>query len=283
MVPHQPPASYKFPKKSFGKNRVVERSFQASWFQKWKWLHYDESNDLVFCHICMKANAEGKLRCRSLEPSFVTRGFSNWKDATMLFRKHEESGCHKDAMQVIITIPKDTPNVGEMLSHTLVTEKKENRECLHKLLSNIRFLTRQGCAIRGDQNESDSNFMQLLKLREEDDPKLSQWVKRKSSKFTSAEMQNEMLEVMALKVLRDIALCLQNATFFTIMVDETVDSSNREQAVLVFRWVDDSLEVYEEFIGLYMVPSIDADTLVTIIKDSLVRMNLAITKCRGFC
>ena len=28
-------------------------------------------------------------------------------------------------------------------------------------------------------------------------------------------MQNEMLEVMALKVLRDIALCLQNATFFT--------------------------------------------------------------------
>ena len=54
-------------------------------------------------------------------------------------------------------------------------------------------------------------------------------------------------------------------------------------AVLVFRWVDDSLEVYEEFIGLYMVPSIDADTLVTIIKDSLVRMNLAITKCRGQC
>lgn len=37
----------------------------------------------------------------------------------MLFRKHEESGCHKDATQVIITIPKDTPDVGEMLSHTL--------------------------------------------------------------------------------------------------------------------------------------------------------------------
>ena len=221
LTPHQP-STHKFLKRSFGKNRVVEQSFQASWFLKWKWLHYNESDDLVFCHTCMKANAEGKLKCRALEPSFVTRGFSNWKDATMLFRKHKESGCHKDAMQVIVTIPKHTSNVGEMLSHTLTVEKKENRECFRKLLSNIMFLARQGCAIRGDQNESDSNFTQLLKLREEDDPKLSQWVKRKSSK---SDMQNEMLEVMAL---RDIASCLQNATFFTIMVDETVDSSNRE-------------------------------------------------------
>ena len=35
--------------------------------------------------------------------------------------------------------------------------------------------------------------------------------------------------------------------------------------------------------GLYMVPSIDADTLVTVIKDCLVRMNLSLTKCRGQC
>ena len=67
---------------------------------------------------CMKANSERKLRCRSLESAFITQGFNNWKDATILFRKHEESGCHKD-----ITIPKDTPDVGEMLSHTLAVEK----------------------------------------------------------------------------------------------------------------------------------------------------------------
>ena len=145
------------------------------------------------------------------------------------------------------------------------------------------FFACQGCAIRGDQDESDSNFTQLLKLREEDDPKLSHWMKRKSNKFTSAEIQNEMLEIMALKVLRDIASSLQNATYFTIMIDETVDSSNREQAVMVFRWVHEFLEVHEEFMGLYMVPSIDADTLVTVIKDCLVRMNLSLTKCRGQC
>ena len=62
-------------------------------------------------------------------------------------------GCHKDATQVIITIPKDTPD-GVMLSHTLTSVKKENYECLHKILSNIRFLAPQGYAFRGDQNES---------------------------------------------------------------------------------------------------------------------------------
>ena len=111
-----------------------------------------------------------------------------------------------------------------------------------QILSNIRFLACQGCVIRGDHDESDSNFTQLLKLREEDDPKLSHWMKRKSNKFTSAEMQNKMLEIMALKVLRDIVSSLQNATYFTIMIDETVDSSNREQAVMVFRWVDKFLK-----------------------------------------
>ena len=59
-------------------------------------------------------------------------------------------------------------------------------------------------------------------------------MKRKSNKFTSVEMQNEMLEIMALKVLKDTASCLQNIAYFTTMVDETVDSSNQEQAVMVF-------------------------------------------------
>ena len=63
LNPHQPSSTYMFSKQIFGKNRVIESSFQASWFQKWKWLHYDESNDLAFCHTFMKANSEAKLRC----------------------------------------------------------------------------------------------------------------------------------------------------------------------------------------------------------------------------
>ena len=176
-------------------------------------MHYDEANDLAFCHTCMKAHAEGKLKCKTLEPSLISRGFSNWKDATQIFRKHEKSGCHMEAVEVIITLPRQTRDVGELLSSAHATEKEENRRCLRKILSNIRFLARQGLPLRGDQDESDGNFIQLLKLRGEDDPKLFTWIKRKTNKYTSGDMQNEMLEVMALSVLREVAFCIQNATF----------------------------------------------------------------------
>ena len=71
-----------------------------------------------------------------------------------------------------MTIPATTVDVGEMLSSEHTRQKAENRECLLKILSNLRFLCRQGCAIRGHGDENDGNFHQLLMLRGEDDPKV---------------------------------------------------------------------------------------------------------------
>lgn len=67
------------------------------------------------------------------------------------------------------------------------------------------------------------------------------------------------------------------------MVDETTDSSNREQVVVCIRWVDSNFKVHEDFIGLFMVDAIDADTITAVIYDVLCRLNLSITKVRGQC
>ena len=128
-----------------------------------------------------------------------------------------------------------------------------------------------------------ANFIQLLNLRACDDPKLVDWLKKKSDKYTSPDIQNEILQIMALEILRDIATNLQNAPFFTIMADEATDSANKEELVLCFRWVDNILEVHEEFIGLYQISDTSADTVVKVIKDTLVRMTLSIKRCRGQC
>lgn len=107
-------------------------------------------------------------------------------------------------------------------------------------------------------------------------------MKKKSDKYTSPEVQNEMLEIMGKIVLCRIVADIQNALFYAVMVDETTDCSNQEQ-VLVLRWVDDDLIVHEDFIGLYNVPSISADTLTVVIKDCLQRLNLPISKIRSQC
>jgi len=75
-----------------------------------------------------------------------------------------------------------------------------------------------------------------LKLCGTDDVQMTEWIERKSSKYTITDMQNEMLTVMSLRVLREIASAIQKVLFYTVMVDEITDCSNKEQVVLVIRW-----------------------------------------------
>lgn len=198
-------------------------------------------------------------------------------------RAHEKSKCHSEAVLKIFTLPSTTHDIGETLSSQHKQEKFENRQCFIKIMSCIQHLARQGLPLRGDKTEADANFVQLLELQSKDNPNIVNWLQRKTNKYTSPEVQNEILKVMALQVLREIVKNLQNSPFYTIMVDETTDVSNREQVVLCLRWVDERFDVHEEFTGLYTVDNISANTLVAVIKDALLRMNLTLNKVRGQC
>ena len=75
---------------------------------------------------------------------------------------------------------------------------------------------------------------------------------------------------MALRILREIALNVQNSTIYTIMADESADLSNKEQLVFCIRWVDDKLIVHEDFIGMHPMQGTSADQIVFIIKDDMM-------------
>ena len=182
-----------------------------------------------------------------------------------------------------ITFPAKTRDVGEMQSSQLTKLRLEWRKCFLKLLSNVRFLLRQGLPLRRDGDDTNSNFMQIISLHSEDDSHLTEWIKQKTDKYTSPEMQNEMVKVMALRVLWEISASLQSSPFYTVMVDETADVGNVEQVVVCLRWVSEKFEVHEEFLGLYQVESIEAEKLYSAISDVLLRLNLAVSKVRGQC
>ena len=105
--PHQP-RGVPFPKRDYGETNVAKRSFQPSWFDKWPWLHYCEENDCVHvvCHTCLLAKSEKKLLWSSnADTAFISRGFTNWKDATKKFPIHEATIYHKEACLKIIILP----------------------------------------------------------------------------------------------------------------------------------------------------------------------------------
>ena len=217
------------------------------------------------------------------ESAFISGGFYNWKDATRCFNKHEASLLHKASVDAVITVPQTCSDVGVILSKAHASEELKNREYVFQVFQNIHFLARQGIALRGDGDEKDSNFMQLLMLRKYDNPTVQSMLDKKTDKYTSPIIQNEMLKIMGLRVLRDIADSLQKAKYFSLMADEVTDTSNREQVAICICWVDSNFQPHEEFIGLHKANTITAVELVVILKDVLLRMNLNITHCRGQC
>ena len=105
--------------------------------------------------------------------------------------------------------------IGEMLSVRYTNQKKENRNMVLIILISVCYLARQGLALYGWYKANDdstksrefhSNFLQLLKLCAEDNPSILQWIKWCQNKYTSPDIQNEMLGInMALSLLKDIA------------------------------------------------------------------------------
>lgn len=82
-------------------------------------------------------------------------------------------------------------------------------------------------------------------------------------------------------VLKDIATCIHQAKYFTIMANECVDISNNEQLVVCFWYNDETLAVHVEFMGLYMCDNIKSETIVKTLEDVMLRFDLKLLNSRG--
>ena len=65
--------------------------------------------------------------------------------------------------------------------------------------------------------------------------------------------------------------------------DEVTDASNKEQVVICLRWVDSYLEPHKDFIGFHVVDDITTNTIVHVLKDTILRMNLNMSMCHAQC
>ena len=80
-----------------------------------------------------------------------------------------------------------------MLCSQLAVEKQKNRMVLLTILRCIKILSRQAPAFRGDGDEENSNFIQMLKMMAKENPSIADWLLKKTMKHTSHQIQDEML------------------------------------------------------------------------------------------
>jgi len=124
-----------------------------------------------------------------------------------------------------------------MLGHSWILhtkkEQKARREALLKQVSSLRYLLRQGLAIRGHEPSEGILFQQLCS----DDSHLKMWLS--DQKYISPDILNEQIQLMANTVLRTILKEIQSASSFSIIADEATDVKRCEQMCICIRWVDD--------------------------------------------
>ena len=88
------------------------------------------------------------------------------------------------------------PELVEMSSDAAKKTMESNCTCFIKVIECLQYLTWQGQAMQGDTDD-ESNFIQLLKLRGKDQPLLLKWLERKEDRYTSHNIQNEIIAIIA--------------------------------------------------------------------------------------
>ena len=135
--------------------------------------------------------------------------------------------------------------------------------------------------LRGDDDD-ESNFFQFLRLQSKTFPELSDWLSKKTEIYTRHDAQNEIINLMSNQIMRNLLEPVRSC-IFSVMYDEYTEVSNKEQLMFCMRWVNNDPEVSEKFLGFYEIPDMKSRTIVTVMKDTLLRYQLNLDMCRGQC
>ena len=205
------------------------RHFMDKWFKTYPWLSICVTRKKVFCFHCRNAESKGLLTfCTKAESTFTSTGFNNWKKTLEKFRLHSQCDAHQEAILKCHMIH-TTPVTSQLVS-AAKKEQSKRRGALVKQLYCIRYLLRQGLALRG-YKESEGNLYQLLLMWSCYDSSFKKWIKE--NRYLSPVIVNELISTMGLSVLHTLLNNIKecNPYWYAVIADEATDMANREKFV----------------------------------------------------
>ncbi|PVH64542.1 hypothetical protein PAHAL_2G299700 [Panicum hallii] len=198
-----------------------QRRFQYHWFSEFpSWLEYSESSGKAYCLLCFLCSKN--IKKRGGFDAFTIQGFNNWK------KVHDRKNC-----AFLVHIGSDPCS----------EHNNSAKEC-QALLNNLNHI---------------DNIMEVAKFN----PEIAAVVLENApqcAKYTSPDIQKEILSIFALKIRKHIREEIGDQKF-SILVDETCDISKREQMAIVLRFVDIDGVLQERFFDLVHVRNTKALTL----------------------
>ncbi|KAL5660857.1 hypothetical protein ACJX0J_027982, partial [Zea mays] len=225
-----------------------QRRFQYHWFSQFpSWLEYSESIERAYCLYCFVCSKN--INKRSGFDVFTAQGFDSWK------KVHDGKKC-----AFLAHIGSDPCSV----------HNNAVKEC-QTLLNQPNHIANLG------------NFIEMVKLLAEFNPEIAGVVLENAplnAKYTSPDIQKEILSVIAMEIRKHIRDEVGDAKF-SILVDETCDVSKREQMALVLRFVDKDGVLQERFFDCVHVTNTRALTLKQELSHVLAIHSFDIQNLRG--
>ena len=170
------------------------------------------------------------------------KGFDNFKKAVQKFRIHENSDSHLEARLKCRSL--NNPSINEQLSSEAAKVQGIRRAGLLKQLEAMKFLLRQGIALRG-HSEEEGNLYQLLTAWSGDCTAIKSWIEER--KYMSHDIVNELITLMGHNILRQLLVRIKCVpSWYAVIVDEATDVACREQMNLSIRYVDDDYTIRNE-------------------------------------
>ena len=140
---------------------------------------------------------------------------------------------------------------------------------------------RQGLAFRGHDESLDSsakgNFLELLQFLADHNESINEVVQNalKNNKLTRHNIKKKHCETTN-AIIKDL-----DNELFSVLVDESRDTSIKEQMAVVLRYVDKKRNVTERFLGIVRVVDTTALSLKIAIESLFLKHGLSLSRLRG--
>jgi hypothetical protein len=264
------------------------RHFNADWYKRFEWLEYSVERNAAFCYACRHFAKVEKGK------AFTVVGYKGWKRAVGDKKKgllqHDEAPVHKAAM---VDWAKKMRNLetGSSVTHMLCNEVFEHRRYYIKSIADmIQFLAINELPFRGDYDDEEGCekglFTSLFQYTLKKDEKLASIVHEipKNATYTSPEIQNDVINIMATMVTKSVADDVKSADvpFFTVFADGTRDKSNTEHVSVAVRYVREG-KPKESLLKIVTTSNLDAQSLSKVILDALTDEKINIQNMISQC
>ena len=150
------------------------------------------------------------------------------------------------------------------------------RTVLKVIFSSIKYLGRQGLALRGGEHH-DENLWQLVLERVQDVPSVKEWL-NKRDRWMSDTIQNDIIQLFAHSAQRSIVANISQCSYLGLTANGTTDVAGHEQFSVTIRYVGLNLKVQECFMGFYNCQKSTAETLFNAIIDVFTRCTIPMNK-----